>query len=317
LLKCLSVDQPQSGDGLPSFVQENTLKLATLLTGEERYIATVSADHQTLQLLHSADGSNPAGLLTLLDRGIDVGSLRPFGDRIPLAKAGLIAPIARPRRNIFCVGKNYFEHAHEFAGSGFDSSAAAGAVPDAPIIFSKVPECVIGPGQTIRFDPEVSVAIDYEVELAVIIGKAGRRISRERALEHVWGYTIVNDVTARDWQGRHQQWLLGKSFSTFCPMGPWAVTADEIDLQDTEVRTYVNGELRQQANTRDLIFDVPTLIETISAGVPLLPGDIIATGTPAGVGIGFNPPRYLQHGDTVRLEIDGIGVLENPVAAGF
>jgi 2-keto-4-pentenoate hydratase/2-oxohepta-3-ene-1,7-dioic acid hydratase in catechol pathway len=135
-------------------------------------------------------------------------------------------------------------------------------------------------------------------------------------MSHVWGYTIVNDVTARDLQGRHKQWLIGKSLDSFCPMGPWAASADELDGTDTRVRCWVDGELRQDARTRDLIFDIPTLIETISAGITLLPGDIIATGTPAGVGIGFSPPRYLAPGNVVRIEIDGIGVLENPVAAG-
>jgi len=129
----------------------------------------------------------------------------------------------------------------------------------------------------------------------------------------VWGYTIVNDVTARDWQHRHKQWLMGKSFDTFCPMGPCVVDANELDARDTRVRCWVNGELRQDARTTDLIFDIATLIETISAGITLLPGDLIATGTPAGVGIGFTPPRYLQRGDSVKIEIDGIGVLENPV----
>jgi 2-keto-4-pentenoate hydratase/2-oxohepta-3-ene-1,7-dioic acid hydratase in catechol pathway len=253
------------------------------------------------------DGRPTSEILALIDAAATA--------RGPVTSGRLVAPL-RPRRNIFCVGKNYHEHAHEFARSGFDSSAAAGAVPEHPIIFSKVPETVIGPGDTIRFDPTVSPAIDYEGELAVVIGRGGRGIGKEDALSHVWGYTIVNDVTARDWQGRLKQWLVGKSFDTFCPMGPWLVTADEIDLADTRLRTWVNGELRQDANTRDLIFDVPTLIATISAGVTLLPGDVISTGTPVGVGIGFTPPKYLAHGDVVAIEIDGIGRLENPVA-GF
>jgi 2-keto-4-pentenoate hydratase/2-oxohepta-3-ene-1,7-dioic acid hydratase in catechol pathway len=223
----------------------------------------------------------------------------------------LEAPVPRPRRNIFCVGKNYHEHAHEFAKSGFDSSAASGAVPKEPIIFSKLPETVVPNRARVRIDPAVSAAVDYEAELAVIIGKGGRGISRERALGHVWGYTIVNDVTARDLQGRYSQWLVGKSQDTFCPMGPWAVTADEIDVRNTAIRCFVNGELRQNSNTGLLIFDIPTLIATISAGLTLMPGDIIATGTPAGVGIGFNPPRYLKGGDVVRIEIEGIGILEN------
>jgi 2-keto-4-pentenoate hydratase/2-oxohepta-3-ene-1,7-dioic acid hydratase in catechol pathway len=242
------------------------------------------------------------------------------GRPVPLADVALAldpsqirAPFPRPIRNIFCVGKNYYEHAHEFARSGFDSSATSGAVPDAPIIFSKVPECVTGPGAPILFDPAVSNAIDYEAELCVVIGKGGRGIRKADALQHVWGYTIVNDVTARDLQGRHKQWLIGKSQDSFCPMGPIAATADEIDLGNTAVRCWVNGELRQEANTRDLIFDVPTLIETLSAGITLKTGDLIATGTPAGVGIGFNPPKYLKPGDQVAIEIDGLGRLENVV----
>jgi 2-keto-4-pentenoate hydratase/2-oxohepta-3-ene-1,7-dioic acid hydratase in catechol pathway len=246
---------------------------------------------------------------------IAAGRLPAPGQTQSAKSLQIMAPITRPRRNIFCVGKNYHEHAKEFTNSGFDSGAASGAIPDSPIVFSKVPETVIGPGDPVVFDPEISEAIDYEGELAVIIGKCGRRIRRDQAMDHVWGYTIVNDVTARDVQSRMKQWLVGKSFDSFCPMGPYAVTADEIDLSDTVLRTWVNGELRQEANTRDLIFDVPTIIETISAGVTLKPGDIIATGTPAGVGIGFKPPKYLRDGDVVTIEISGIGKLENPVRA--
>jgi 2-keto-4-pentenoate hydratase/2-oxohepta-3-ene-1,7-dioic acid hydratase in catechol pathway len=225
----------------------------------------------------------------------------------------LLAPIPRPRRNVFCVGKNYYDHAHEFANSGFDSSAAKGAVPEAPIIFSKVPESVIGPNVAIHIDPSVSTCVDYEVELAVIIGREGRNISKDNALDHVWGYSVINDVTARDLQGLHSQWLIGKSQDTFCPMGPWVVTADTINLADTAVKCWVNDELRQDSNTGLLIFDVPTIIAALSNGITLRPGDVIATGTPAGVGLGFKPPRYLVDGDVVRQEISGIGVLENPV----
>ncbi len=253
-------------------------------------------------------------LLDVVGSGVSVAALAK--EAMPLSgSARLLAPIPRPSRNVFCVGKNYHEHAQEFAKSGFDSSAASGAIPEAPIVFSKVPECVIGPDEAVTFDPSVSTAIDYEGELAVIIGKPGRKISKARAMDHVWGYTIVNDVTARDVQGRLKQWLVGKSFDTFCPMGPWVVTADEIDLGNTTLKTWVNGELRQDANTRDLIFDVPTIIETIAAGVSLRAGDVIATGTPVGVGIGFNPPKYLKNGDVMEIEIGGIGRLRNPVRA--
>jgi 2-keto-4-pentenoate hydratase/2-oxohepta-3-ene-1,7-dioic acid hydratase in catechol pathway len=228
-------------------------------------------------------------------------------------QVSLEAPIPVPRRNIFCVGKNYYEHAHEFARSGFDSSSAKGAVPGSPIVFSKVPESVVSSGTPVIIDPKVSLAVDYEAELAVIIGKGGRGIDAKHAFEHVWGYTIVNDVTARDLQARYSQWLIGKSQDTFCPMGPFAVTREEIDIANTSIRCYVNGELRQSSNTGLLIFDIPTIIETLSAGITLQPGDVIATGTPAGVGIGHEPPKYLKAGDVVRIEIGGIGVLQNEV----
>jgi len=291
------------------------MRIATYRHQNRRAVGRLSPDGLALEAFALGAEEERRGALALVERLAAGTALPPTGPAIPLSQVTLEAPLPRPRRNIFCVGKNYHEHAHEFARSGFDSSAATGAVPDAPIIFSKVPDCVTGPSTPILVDPRASEAIDYEAELAVVIGKGGRGISRERALDHVFGYTIVNDVTARDLQGRHKQWLIGKSQDSFCPMGPWLVSADEIDLADAAVRCWVNGELRQDANTRALIFDVPTLIETLSRGLTLLPGDVIATGTPAGVGIGFNPPKYLRPGDVVRIEIAGIGVLENPVAA--
>jgi 2-keto-4-pentenoate hydratase/2-oxohepta-3-ene-1,7-dioic acid hydratase in catechol pathway len=290
------------------------MRIATYRHQNRRAVGRLSDDGQTLAAFELGPEEEKRGALALVERLAAGSALPATGPAIPLAQVTLEAPLPRPRRNIFCVGKNYHEHAHEFARSGFDSSAASGAVPDAPIIFSKVPECVTGPATPILIDPQTSEAIDYEAELAVVIGRGGRGISRAEALDHVFGYTIINDVTARDLQGRHKQWLIGKSQDSFCPMGPWLASAEEIDLADTAVRCWVNGELRQEANTRALIFDVPTLIETLSRGLTLLPGDIIATGTPAGVGIGFNPPKYLRPGDVVRIEIAGIGVLENPVA---
>ena len=180
-----------------------------------------------------------------------------------------------------------------------------------PIVFTKVPECVVGPTSDVRLPVGVSDQVDYEAELAVVIGQGGCNISRQDAMQHVFGYTVFNDVTARDVQMRHQQWDMGKSFDTFCPMGPWVVTADEIDGRDTRVRCWVNGELRQDGRTADMIFDIPTLIETISRGITLYPGDMIATGTPAGVGMGMKPPGYLKAGDVVRIEVDSIGIIEN------
>jgi 2-keto-4-pentenoate hydratase/2-oxohepta-3-ene-1,7-dioic acid hydratase in catechol pathway len=236
------------------------------------------------------------------------------GEGQPLAGAKLLAPVAHPRRNIFCVGKNYAEHAAEFSKSGFDSSAKEGEhAPEAPVVFTKPFTSVIGPGDVIPPHADVVKQLDYEAELTIVIGKGGRGIRKADARDHVFGYTIVNDVTARDLQKLHRQWFLGKALDGFCPMGPYLVTADEFDAADLDVKCWVNGELRQNANTAQLIFDIPTLIETISAGITLMPGDLIATGTPAGVGIGFTPPKFLRSGDTVRIEIQHLGVLENTV----
>jgi 2-keto-4-pentenoate hydratase/2-oxohepta-3-ene-1,7-dioic acid hydratase in catechol pathway len=275
-------------------------------------VGRVSADGRQVEPFQLSPEEAARGALPLVEAQVAGRALPATSPAIALEQVELLAPIPRPRRNIFCVGKNYHAHAKEFAGSGFDSSAKShGEIPAEPIYFSKVPESVIGHKQDILFPAEVSTAIDYEVELGVIIGQGGKGITRADAMKHVWGYTIINDVTARDWQSRHQQWLLGKSFDTFCPMGPWIVTADEMDGQNTNVKLWVNGELRQDANTKDFIFDIPKMIETLSAGITLYPGDIIATGTPVGVGIGFKPPKYLKPGDVVRLQIDGIGELEN------
>lgn len=286
------------------------MKLATFRLGGERRVGVVDPAGATIAPLDLSQAVAEAGVAGVIGR--DLGAIDRLTP-IALAEVELEAPLPRPARNVFCVGKNYRDHAAEFSASGFDSSAAAGAVPKHLIIFSKVPETVVPTGHAIEIDPAVSAAIDYEAELAVIIGTGGRGIAAADALSHVWGYTIVNDVTARDLQGRYSQWLIGKSQDTFCPMGPWAVTADELDLGDTTVTCHVNGELRQNANTRDLIFDVPTIIETLSAGVTLRSGDVIATGTPAGVGIGFEPPKYLVDGDLVRVAISGIGHIENRV----
>lgn len=239
----------------------------------------------------------------------------PCGEPVPLDRVTLEAPIPEPRRNVFCVGKNYREHAHEFSGSGYEAGAVKGAEVDAfPAVFTKPASCVVGPGATVSLHRGVTDEVDYEIELALVIGKKGRDIPRREAHEHVWGYTIVNDVTARDRQKRHKQWFLGKALDGFCPMGPWIATADEIDPENLDLETRVNGEARQRANTRDLIFGIPELVETISAGLTLVPGDIIATGTPAGVGIGFNPPRFLKPGDVVTMTITGLGTLENRFA---
>jgi 2-keto-4-pentenoate hydratase/2-oxohepta-3-ene-1,7-dioic acid hydratase in catechol pathway len=289
------------------------MKIAAFLHQGQPGVGIVSADLASVQPFELSAAERTLGALPVIERLADGRGLPALLPAIAMRALSLTAPLPKPRRNIFCVGKNYFEHAREFAGSGFDSSAKSGGdIPAFPIYFSKVPESVIGPDAAVEM-PAASSAIDYEAELTVVIGKGGKGISKADALKHVWGYTIINDVTARDWQGRHSQWLLGKSFDTFCPMGPWLVSADELDGTNTRVRCYVNDELRQDAATTDLIFDIPTLIETLSAGITIYPGDLIATGTPVGVGIGFKPPKYLKSGDMLRVEIDGIGALSNPV----
>jgi 2-keto-4-pentenoate hydratase/2-oxohepta-3-ene-1,7-dioic acid hydratase in catechol pathway len=263
----------------------------------------------------SVDGSPVRELLFLIADPTRLARCTREEPPLRLADVKVLAPIPLPERNIFCVGKNYRKHAQEFSQSGFDAGHAsdADAIPQFPIIFTKAPQTVIAHGETVWSAEGVTDALDYEAELAVIIGRGGRGLSKADAMAHVWGYTIINDVTARDWQKRHQQWFLGKSFDTFAPMGPVAVTADEIDGAALDVKCWINGELRQDANTRDLIFDIPTLIETISAGITLYPGDIIATGTPEGVGIGRRPPTFLKRGDRMTIEIQGIGRLENMV----
>lgn len=236
---------------------------------------------------------------------------------IGLDQVTLMAPIPTPGRNLMCVGKNYLAHANEFSRSGFDRSDAkrSADAPEAPIVFTKAPSSVIGPGARVIYPEGISEKLDYEAEVGVVIGRGGRGIRAADAYRHVFGYVAVNDVTARDLQALHRQWFIGKSLDTFCPMGPWIATADEVDPENLNVRCWVNDELRQEANTRDLIFDIPTLIETLSAGMTLRPGDIIATGTPQGVGIGFDPPRFLQVGDRVRVAIDGLGELVNDVTS--
>lgn len=289
------------------------MKIAAFLHQGQPGVGIVSADLASVQPFDMSLPERTLGALPVIERLADGRGLPALLPAIDMNALSLTAPLPKPRRNIFCVGKNYFEHAREFAGSGFDSSAKSGGdIPAFPIYFSKVPESVVGPDAAVEM-PAASSAIDYEAELTVVIGQGGKGISKADALKHVWGYTIINDVTARDWQGRHSQWLLGKSFDTFCPMGPWLVSADELDGTHTRVRCYVNDELRQDASTTDLIFDIPTLIETLSAGITIYPGDLIATGTPVGVGIGFKPPKYLKSGDMLRVEIDGIGALSNPV----
>jgi 2-keto-4-pentenoate hydratase/2-oxohepta-3-ene-1,7-dioic acid hydratase in catechol pathway len=234
--------------------------------------------------------------------------------RVAVSNVRLLAPIPALRRNVFCVGKNYFEHAQEFSDSGFDSSASRGAVPTHPIIFSKPPSSVSGPGDAIDTSLDPYESVDYEAELAIVIGKRGRVGENDDPWSYVFGVTLLNDVTAREVQKIHSQWLLGKGPDGFCPMGPTLVTLDEIaDVSQLQLQCFVNGEQRQSALLKDLIFDIPTLIRTIGRSITLQPGDVIATGTPAGVGLGFSPPKYLRPGDVVSVVMEPVGRLDNPV----
>jgi 2-keto-4-pentenoate hydratase/2-oxohepta-3-ene-1,7-dioic acid hydratase in catechol pathway len=232
-----------------------------------------------------------------------------------LDQVRLLAPIPRPPRNILCVGKNYRDHVREVQPIDPLQSAASIPMPELPIFFTKATSSVIGPGETIPAHLDPTNSTDYEGELAVIIGKSGRTIPRSNAFDHVFGYTILNDVTSRRLQKRHQQWFLGKSIDGFCPLGPAIVTRDAIpDAGMLHIQTRVNNEIRQDGHVSEMIFDIPTLIETLSRTMSLEPGDIIATGTPAGVGLGFNPPKFLQRGDKVSITIEPIGTLENSVS---
>jgi 2-keto-4-pentenoate hydratase/2-oxohepta-3-ene-1,7-dioic acid hydratase in catechol pathway len=268
-------------------------------------------DNQFRPLL--ADGAAVCDLrqaIALVKGGgaLALGAVRPLG------KDRLAAPVGPLAKNVICVGKNYHDHAQEFARSGIDQSGDRQEVPAEPVVFTKSASSLADPLQEIYASSDPTNSIDYEGELGVVIARRCKNVARADALDVVFGYTIVNDMTARVVQQRHKQWFLGKSLDGFCPVGPVLVTADEFGKPDAqELATFVNGERRQFAKLRDMIFDVPTFIETVSAYVTLEPGDLLATGTPAGVGIGFSPPRYLKAGDVVRVTISGIGELINPI----
>jgi 2-keto-4-pentenoate hydratase/2-oxohepta-3-ene-1,7-dioic acid hydratase in catechol pathway len=294
------------------------MKLLTFWDGAELRVGVLDADEHTVRDL-SARLPAGVGVRQLIERWEELGSGLNTGlAALPgraLRELRIAAPIPEPRRNVFCVGKNYSQHVVEFGRSGYDQPDRSEAMPEFPVVFSKATTSVTGPYDDIEPHADVTNELDYEAELGVIIGRGGRRISRDSAFEHVWGYTIIDDFTARDLQRKHKQWLLGKGLDTHCPMGPYAVTADEIpDVTALQVESWVNGERRQAGTVKDLIFDIPELIATISAGITLLPGDIIATGTPAGVGIGFEPPKFMVSGDVIEVAITGLGRQRNRVA---
>lgn len=251
-------------------------------------------------------GHGPQGLLEVAAAADRVRK----SDYVPLSALQLLAPIPRPIKNIICLGWNYSEHIQEAA----QASGRSDELPDYPVVFTKSPTSVIGSGGKVPFDARVTEQLDWEVELGVIIGQGGKGITKDRALDHVVGYTVINDLSARDLQFRHKQFFIGKSLDGTCPIGPWMVTRDEIkDPHALDLKCWVNGTCKQDSNTRYMIFDIPTIIETLSRGMTLEAGDIIATGTPSGVGFARQPPEFLRPGDVVECEIEGIGRISNTI----
>ena len=263
------------------------------------------------------DESNTANMavLSLITSG-NVSKWEAMVETAPrkkLSEIKILAPIPHLLRDMICVGKNYYAHAKEFFDSGFDATQKE-TIPSEPIIFTKAMTSLIGPDEAIDTSIDPTDSVDYEGELGVVISKNARRVAKADWNDCVFGYVIINDVTSRELQKKHNQWTIGKGLDTFGPMGPFIVTKDEIDdLQSMQIQTLVNKEIRQQAEVRDLIFDIPTLIETLTLTGTLLAGDIIATGTPVGVGIGFSPPKFLKSGDKVTINVTGLGTLTNPV----
>jgi len=282
------------------------MQFASMRVGQSERWGVV--DGSTVYLA-PADGTAPASLRALIEAGSELPNTAEW-ERIPAADCELCAPIPEPRRNIMCLGLNYADHAAESQGTTPDQVE----LPRSPVVFTKATTTVTGPYADIPVDQRVTRRLDWEVELAFVIGRGGRFIARSEAMEHVFGYTIVNDLSARERQKHHKQFFLGKSMNGSCPMGPWITTADEIpDPHALAIRSTVNGGIKQDSNTSNLIFDIPHIIEELSTVMTLLPGDIIATGTPAGVGFARTPPEYLHPGDVVECEVEGLGTLRNTI----
>jgi len=280
------------------------MKLVTF-THDSRTCAGALVDDGVVDFT-ATDASLPDSMLELLQGGDDLmqrarAAAASASGGIPLDDVTLEAPIPRPGKAL-AIGLNYRDHAAETNQE----------LPKHPIVFAKVTTCITGPGKPIHV-PRVSHYVDWEGELCFVIGKTARYVAKEQAFDYVAGYMIGNDVSVRDWQSHAATWTTGKGFDTHGPTGPWLVTRDEVDPGHLRVRTWVNDDLKQDSNTEQLIFDVPTLVEYLSTAFTLEPGDVVFTGTPSGVGVARNPREFLKHGDTVRIEIDGLGVLENPI----
>lgn len=300
------------------------MRFITGLHNEKQFVGVVNEDGTKVLPLNLAkqemtgDGDFPVSMVECISAGDSfLGQVHDLLEWVqndakresvylPIDQVTLLAPIPRPLKNIFCVGKNYADHVIEM-GSVAD-------VPEHVMVFTKAPTTVIGPYTAVLNHQTVTDQLDYEGELAVIIGKKGRAIKRDVALDYVFGYTIINDVTARDLQSRHKQYFIGKSLDTSCPMGPWIVHKSMIENPNhLNIETKVNGEVRQSSNTKNFIFPIEDVISVLSAGMTLEPGDIIATGTPAGVGKGFKPPKFLRPGDQIEITVEKIGTLVNTI----
>jgi 2-keto-4-pentenoate hydratase/2-oxohepta-3-ene-1,7-dioic acid hydratase in catechol pathway len=284
--------------------------------GQER-LGVVDAKRGILDL-QKASSALPASMIAFIEAGqsaLDeakkvVSSAADKPGWLPLQGTKLYAPIPHPRKNIFCIGRNYKAHIEE----GARARNIPVKFPPVPEIFSKPFTTVIGPEANVKRHAKNTNQLDYEVELAIVIGKVTTDISQAQALDHIFGYTVFNDVTARDKQAAHGQWFKGKSFDTFGPMGPCIVTKDEFgDPSGHRITLRVNGETRQDSNTSDLLFNVPAIVESVCASLTLHPGDVIATGTPSGVALGMTPQKFLNVGDIMEAEVEGIGVLRNKV----
>ena len=283
-------------------ISDNGKIKAGMIVGEE-FVCCDEGKNANTAVLAMISSGNISEWQAMLDKA----------PRKKLSEIKILAPIPYLLRDMICVGKNYYAHAKEFFDSGFDATQKE-TIPSEPIIFTKAMTSLIGPDDAIDTSIDPTGSVDYEGELGVVISKTARRVAKDDWQDYVFGYVIINDVTSRELQKKHNKWTIGKGLDTFGPMGPYIVTKDEIDdLPSMQIQTLVNDEVRQQAEVRDLIFDIPTLIETLTLTGTLLAGDIIATGTPVGVGIGFSPPKFLKSGDKVTINVTGLGSLTNPV----